>query len=79
MSISSPGITVNTVSREKKMAFMRHTAMSGPRRNRMNSMAINPPMVVRLLAPTSGMALLRERITASRRSWVAFSSLKRLQ
>ena len=81
MSISSPGITVNTDSSENRIALMRFTAMSGPSLNcmNMNIMAIRPPMVVRLLAPTSGMAFDREMMTASRSSWVWRSSLKRLE
>ena len=79
MSISSPGITVNTDSSENKIALMRFTAMSGPSLNCMNIMAIRPPMVVRLLAPTSGMAFDSEMMTASRSSWVWRSSLKRLE
>ena len=61
-------MTINTDSSEQRMALMRQMAMSGPRRNCINSMATRPPTVVRLLAPTSGMALLREITTASRRS-----------
>ena len=53
--------------------------MSGPSLNCMNSMATRPPMVVRLLAPISGMDLLRDTMTASRSASRRCSSLKRLQ
>ena len=79
ISISSPGMTVKTENREKMIALIRLTAISGPRRNFMNIMATRPPTVVRLLAPTSGMAFDRETMTASRSSCLVRSSLKRLQ
>ncbi len=77
-SIRKPGITRNTENSEKKIALIRLMAISGPSRNFINIMAMRPPTVVRLLAPISGMALLREMTTASCRSWVMRSSLKRL-
>ena len=58
---------------------MRQMAMSGPMRNCMNIMATSPPMVVRELAPISGMALLSATMVASRMGRVWCSSLNRLQ
>ena len=78
-SISSPGITTNADSRAKKMDLIRHSAISGPSLNCMKSIAIRPPMVVRLLAPISGMDLLSATMTASRSGSSRCSSLKRLQ
>ena len=76
-SISSPGITTKADSSANRMDLIRHRAMSGPSLN--CSMATRPPMVVRLLAPISGMDLLRDTITASRSASRRCSSLKRLQ
>ena len=78
-SISRQGMNTNTENRAKKIALMRQMPISGPSRNCMNSMATSPPTVVRLLAPISGMPLLRAWMTASRSGSVSCSSLKRLQ
>ena len=71
-------MTTNTDKIANKMDLIRQMPISGPILNCMNIMAARPPMVVRLLAPISGMPLLRATMTASRRGRVWCSSLKRL-
>ena len=76
---SRPGITTNADSSAKPIDLMRQMAISGPSLNCMKSIATRPPMVVRELAPISGMDLLSARMTASRMGSDLCSSLKRLQ
>ena len=78
-SIKSPGITIKTDSKANKIAFIKQIAISWPSLNCMNSMATKPPIVVRELAPISGIDLLRAVMAASRMGSVWCSSLNRLQ
>ena len=70
---------MNAASSANKIDLMRQSAISGPSLNRMKSIATRPPMVVRLLAPISGIDLLSETMTASRSGSSRCSSLNRLQ
>ena len=74
-SMISPGISRNTENRARKIAHIRHTAMSMPMPNFINAMAIRPPIVVSELEKISGIALLRATISASLMPRVLCSSL----
>ena len=67
-SMSRPGMMKKTEPSAKNIDLIRQMAISGPTLNCMNSMAMRPPMVVRLDAPISGMPLESASMTASRSS-----------
>ena len=77
--ISSPGIRRKTENSEKKIDLIRQRPISPPILNFMNIIATSPPMVVRLLAQISGIALLSATTAASCIDNVLCSTLKRLQ